>query len=97
MASRFVKGDNVVERKVRNGRILVPLVSDNARIDSIYTLNPMAAAIWDDALLGLCDDDIVARVVGEYNVDQATARKDTNELLAQFVAVNALKRVQDRG
>ena len=97
MANRYVKGNSVVERKVRESRILVPLGNDSARLDSLYTLNPMASFVWDQAQLGLSDDEIVSRVADDYDVDQDTARRDTQDLLAQLVSIGALRRAQTQG
>lgn len=94
---KFVKSDCVVERKVRNSRILVPLENSNARIDSIYTLNPMAAFIWDQALLGLSDDEIVSRITAKFDVDEPSARKDAEQLLNELVASGALKTMEPGG
>ena len=91
---KFTKSDSVVERKVRNSRILVPLNNSNARIDSIYTLNPTGAFVWDMVLLGLSDDEIVARLTDEYNVGEDSARQDTERLLNELMAAGALKTVE---
>ena len=90
MATRYAPGGSVVERQVRDSRILVPLGSDNARIDNLYTLNPTAAKVWDQARKGLSDDEITARIVDDHDVDEATARRDVQELLGQLIAVGAL-------
>ena len=97
MPTRYVKGDSIVERKVRSSRILVPLGSDSARLDSLYTLNAMASLIWDKALLGLSNDEIVSLVARDYDVDEATARRDTQDLLAQLVTIGALRDAQTKG
>jgi len=97
MATRYIKGNSVVERKVRASRILVPLGNDSVRLDSLYTLNAMASLVWDKALLGLSDDEIVSLVARDYDVDEATARRDTHDLLAQLVSIGALTAAQPKG
>ena len=97
MARRFVKSGSVVEREIRKSRILVPLGSDNARIDNIYTLNPMAALIWEKAVLGLSEDEIVALIIDAFDIDEPTARRDAGQLLDQFQSIGALEVVQTEG
>ena len=90
MAARYVKSENVVERRVRGSCILVPLAGEGARIDSLYTLNEMGAWIWERAAAGTPEERIAAGVVEEFDVDADTARGDVGRLLAQLVQIGAL-------
>lgn len=91
---RYVKGNGVVERKVRKSRILVPLGSGAARVDALYTLNQMAASIWDLASAGMSDDEIVTRITGEFDVAEDHARRDAVRILGELVAIGALTAVE---
>ena len=90
MSRRFRRSDDVVERKVRDSLILVPLGTEAARIDSLYTLNEMGGLIWSEAAKGAAEDEIVVAIAGEYEADAETIRRDCRRLLDELVGVGAL-------
>jgi len=47
MKRTITKTDHVVERKVRDNLILVPMNTGPARLDALYTLNETAGFIWN--------------------------------------------------
>ncbi|SPJ25537.1 PqqD family protein [Palleronia abyssalis] len=49
--------------------------------NSYYTLNPVSAVIWTALAEGCDTDEIVSRIVGEYDVSPSTCRSDTERLL----------------
>lgn len=91
MAKKFFKTDHVVERNVRDEHILVPLSSGPARVDCLYTLNDTAAFIWRRAAEGMPEDRIAAGLAAAFEVDSATARTDTSRILAELMAIGALR------
>jgi len=90
MTRRFTKTGSVVERKVRDSVILVPLGGDTARIDNLYTLNLMGSRIWGHAAAGVTEDEIVAAIVAECDVAEDTVRQDCGKLLDELVGIGAL-------
>lgn len=90
MPRRFAKSDRVVERQVRGCRILVPLGDGESRIDSLYTLNEMASHVWDRAVQGASEEEIVAGIHAEHDTEIETVRRDVAALLAQLVEIGAL-------
>ena len=95
MTRRFTKSDGVVERKVRDSLILVPLKTGPARLDALYTLNETAAFIWREVGDQVSEDDLVARMMDEYEVDEATARGDVSRALDSLLGIGAL-RIKDQ-
>ena len=91
---RFVKGKSVVERTVRKSRILVPLGTGSSRINGLYTLNQMAAFIWDQAVAGQSDNEIIAAITGGFDVTEDQARRDAARVLEELVSIGALNAVQ---
>ena len=94
MERRFARKDSVVERTVRDSLILVPLGGATPRIDSLYTLNEMASRVWRQATQGVPEDQVVASIVSEYDVDEDVARRDCGELLTKMVDIGALTVVE---
>ena len=90
MKRHFKQSPDVVERTVREARILVPLTQDTARLDSIYTLNATAALIWDRARSGVSEPEIAAELAQRFDVDAQRAAADVATILNDLVAMKAL-------
>jgi len=91
MKSTITKTDQVVERKVRDNLILVPMKTGPARLDALYTLNETAGFIWDSITPGITRDELVARLVAKYDVSEATARQDVQRVLERLTAIGAIQ------
>jgi hypothetical protein len=91
MAKRFTKSGNIIERKIRDERILVPVMGSMEALDSIYTLDETAARIWDAAITGADEDEIGRKLCEEFDVPAATARADVHATLDELVRLGALE------
>jgi hypothetical protein len=91
MQSTITKTDQVVERKVRNNLILVPMKTGPARLDALYTLNETAAFIWDSITPGITRDELVSRLVTHYDVPEDVARLDVQRVLERLAAIGAIQ------
>ena len=90
LAKRFVKDPNMVFRQIGDEVILVPIRRNVGDLESIYTLNPVAARIWE-----LIDGkrkikNIKSVVLQEYVVDEEEAEKDLLEFLSQLEEIKAV-------
>jgi len=88
---RFVRDPGVVARKIEDEVILVPIRQKATDVDSIYTLNEVAARVWD-----LLDGerrvaDVRDAIVAEFEVSPEQAQADLLELLQQLEGVGAVK------
>lgn len=52
--------------------------------------NPVGALIWRALVEGTTRDELVARVVSEFDVDEPTARTDVDAFLAQMSKLGLL-------
>jgi len=95
MAKRFIQSDRIIERKIRDERILVPVMGSMEALDSIYTLDETAGRIWDAAIAGTDEDEIGRKLCEEYDVPAETARKDVRAILDELVRLGALKLLSD--
>jgi hypothetical protein len=93
LEKRFIKEDSVVSRNVGGEFILVPIRKRATDVDSIYTLNEVAARIWEliDGVNTVAE--IRGVIVHEYDVTPEEAEKDILELLMQLTSVGAVKEV----
>ncbi len=79
-------------RKIGSRYMLVAAQNDRFNLTNVYTLNAVAADIWnhvgmDEILL----DEIVQWLTDVYEVDRDTARKDVEKLLSEWLQMGLLK------
>jgi hypothetical protein len=82
--ARMTKTGDVVRRQIADEIILVPVRKSAEELDSIYSINPMAAQIWDlldgQRTLG----EIRELLLQEYDVTPAELEKDITEFVEQL-------------
>jgi hypothetical protein len=81
--SLYKKNPDIVCRRVATEIILVP-IRNNVREVGLYSLNEVAAFVWDrlDGKHTLAD--LAREVVDEFDVDDSKARGDIETLLAKL-------------
>ena len=89
----YIKDPSIVSRPVADEYILVPISQSADEVESIYTLNDVAARIWE-----LLDGDhslveIRDIIVAEYVVDTAKAQADLQKFLQKLEGIGAVKPV----
>ncbi len=87
----YKKSDSIVSRKIADEFILVPIRQNVGDLESISTLNEVAARIWE-----LIDGkkkvrEIKDKIVEEFKVTPQQAEKDLIEYLKQLVKIEAIK------
>jgi hypothetical protein len=90
MQTTITKTDHVIERKVRDNVILVPMKTGPARLDALYTLNEAASLLWKEIDGETTKDKLVIRLLAEYEVDDTTARKDVDRILNELASIGAI-------
>lgn len=90
----YKKSDSIVFRKIADEYILVPIRQNVGDLESIYTLNEVAARIWE-----LIDEkkkvkEIKNKIVEEFEVTPQKAEKDLANLFKQLLAMGAIMKVQ---
>jgi len=89
----FTKTETIVFRKIGDECILVPISHMAEDINCFYTLNEVAARIWDALDGSATVEDIRDGVVQEWEVDSQVAEDDLAEFLEQLLSIGALKEV----
>lgn len=82
---------NVVARKVRGEVLLVPIQTSSASLDSFYSLNKMAAEIWQALCEGKSIAEISRTIAAQYAVSRAEAEADILALAAELELLGALE------
>jgi len=86
----YRKNESIVSRKIADEFILVPIRQNVGDLESIYTLNEVAARIWE-----LIDGkrkirEIKERIIEEYEVTPEEAEKDLLVHLQQMEKIKAV-------
>lgn len=85
---------SVVARKVRGEVLLVPIQTSSASLDSFYSLNKMAAEIWQALGEGKTAAEISESISAQYAVSHAQAEADILALAAELELLGALEHDQ---
>lgn len=74
----------LVKRTIAGDVILVPVGSTSLELKGLLTLNETGESIWD--LLPQCEtvDEIIEKMLDEYEVDESVLRADVEDILSQL-------------
>lgn len=78
---RFVRSPEVVARKIQGELIIVPIRRGVGDLNSLYTLNPVGAVLWDFMNEGHTVAEMVKRVCDEFEVTASEAQADIQSFL----------------
>lgn len=82
-ATRTLSGETVV----------VPIRSRAAELDSVYTLNPVGAAIWAELEEPRTAEALAGRVAGDFEVALDVARADVSRFLEALLEEGMIEAV----
>jgi hypothetical protein len=88
----YRKTRSIVARTIKDEVVLVPIQSNVGDLDSVFTLNDVGAFIW-----GLIDgkktvEQILERILEEFDVTREQAKRDLTEFLAHLEEIKAINR-----
>jgi hypothetical protein len=89
--SVYRRNENVVSRKIVDELILVPIRTNVADMESIYSLNEVGASVY-----ALIDGqrsvgDICAAIAEEFEVSIDQAETDVTEFLQKLISINSIE------
>ncbi len=87
----YQKRPDIVFRKIADEYILVPIRQNIGDLESIYTLNEIAARIWDLIDGKNKTKKIKDKIVEEFKVTPEEAEKDLIELLQNLEKIELIK------
>ncbi len=74
----------LILRTIAGDNLLVPIGEAVNVFNGVFTVSPSAAVVYQALLDGLDEDEILGRVLNEFEVDEETAKKDIEEFLNQL-------------
>ena len=86
----YKKSDSIVFRKIADEFILVPIRQNVGDLESISTLNEVAARIWELIDGKMKVREIKDKIVEEFEVTPQQAEKDLIEYLHQLKEIEAI-------
>ena len=87
----YKKSDSIVSRKIADEFILVPIRQNVGDLESISTLNEVAARIWELIDGKMKVREIKDKIVEEFEVTPQQAEKDLIEYLKQLKKIKAIE------
>ena len=93
LEKRFARDPSIVSRKIADEFILVPIRQKAGDVESIYTLNDVAARIWELVDGEKRVKEIRDMIVEEFEVSREEAEADLLEFLQQLEQVAAVRSV----
>lgn len=85
------KGDFIL-REVAGEKILVPTGEAAENFNGMITLNEVAAFIWKNIDSAANIEELVSRVLDEFEVDEETARRDTYTFMNAILAAGMIEK-----
>lgn len=87
----YQRSPDIVFRKIADEVILVPIRQNVGDLESIYTLNEVAARIWEliDGKRNI--KEVKDIIVEDFEVTPQQVEKDIEELLKKLVEIKAIK------
>ena len=77
--------DNIVTREIDDELVLVPISSDVADLQYIYTFNAVGAFIWNQIKEGMSCADILDGVIEAFAVTKLQATADVQDFLCELL------------
>jgi hypothetical protein len=87
---RYKRNDDFVFRRIENETILVPIKDDVGDMSSIYSLNEVAAFIWQNINCKNSISDIKNMILSEFEITETQAITDLNEFVTALEKIEAI-------
>jgi hypothetical protein len=83
---RFIRSDSVVSRVIADETLIVPIRRGVGDLQSIYSLNAVASAIWNAMSEPRDKNEIVQLIEREFDSPREVVSSDVDSFLAEMTA-----------
>lgn len=94
--TRFIRSSSVVSRVIAGETLIVPVRGGVGDLASIYSLNPVATAIWNAISEPRTIDEIMQVIQQEYEVQSDAAFSDLEAFLAEMGAAGLIQTAEEQ-
>ena len=81
---------NFTMRNIAGEYILVPVGEAALQVSGMLITNEVGAFIWEVCQEEVTEEEIVSRILEEFEVDEATAKADLSEFLGRLQALKII-------
>ena len=82
--------ENFIVKKIGNELVLVPIGSMSVSLKAILTLNETSLTVYEMIKEGKNKEEIINKLVEEYEVSVEQVTNDVNKLIARFVELGVI-------
>lgn len=94
---RYEKNGEIVTRRIAGESILVPVASNVANLDAVYTMGEVGDFIWQRIDGATAVDEIVDALCAEYAVERDEAATDVAKFIASLEEADLVRPVETAG
>ena len=84
--------DGFILREVAGTFVIISAGDDNLDFKGVITVNEVGALIWKCVEAGKTKDEIVEKILSEYDVQREIATNDCEEFLEQLISKNIIEK-----
>ena len=84
--------EGFILREVAGTFVIISAGDDNLDFKGVITVNEVGALIWRGVEAGIGKEEIVEKIVSEYDVAKDIASADCDEFLAQLISKNIIEK-----
>lgn len=92
----YVRSQSVVSRVIAGETLIIPVRKGVGDLASIYSLNPVASAIWQSLQQPSRKEEIVNAVEGEFAAEREQIEQDVNSFLGEMLSVGLVEPVEEQ-
>ncbi|WP_439183720.1 PqqD family protein [Carboxylicivirga taeanensis] len=85
MGELYKKQTGFVEKTVGDEMVIVPLVGKVAQMEHVFSLNEVGAAIYNALNEAKTQEELLALILSDFDVDKETAQRDMELFLDKAV------------
>lgn len=82
---------NFIHREIAGEQLLIPVGEAALKLHGMITVTETGLLLWQTLQNDCTEDQLVAAILKEYDVDEATARKDVAEFVEKLRSLSILE------
>lgn len=87
MADRFVQNKEIIQSKIADEVVMLDVESG-----FYFGLNSVGSIIWNHLEKPITFDELIASLIGQFDIDKETCQKDTMEFIVQLLEKNIIRK-----